>query len=510
VLKVVVPVFLVLSLFGAFVQAQDAGADCPGGVGGDLVVALNSDLFSTDPQMGGTIAAVNYNMAIADPLVIMGDEGVAPWLIESWDITPEGVYTWQIRQGVTFHDGTTLNAEAVKFNIERLLDRSGGWRYGVYFAKTQEINVLDEYTLEIVNSDYDVEFMDRMINISIVSPTAVETLGADFAAAPVGSGPFKFVSYTSGERAVLERNDNYWQAGKPCVNTLTFRFIPQEAVRLIELEAGTVHVAMDMAASAIQAQAAGLELLMTPQRGQQMVYFNLSRITNPLVRQAVNHAILREAIVTNVYQNMSVVGYYPMPPSVWAFDPSIPIYEYNPERANELLDQAGWVRGADGIRVKDGQRLEWDMPASSIPSRQQAAEMIAGMLGDIGIQVNLRVMDQLTFIDTSRAGNYDIVWYEWAGSTSDPWAYSGGLHSQYAFNVTQFGDPELDRYLDEALVTLDRETRQQLYNEYFTIIQENAYVASVAFKPEVTAIRPEVGGVQFPGGRLLFDSAYIR
>lgn len=508
-LKVVLPFLLVTSLLVTAVYAQDSSDVCPGGVGGDLVVALNADLFSSDPLMGGTIAAVNYNMAIADPLVIMGDEGPAPWLIESWEATPEGVYTWNIRQGVLFHDGTPLNAEAVLYSINRLTNPDNGYRYGTYFARTTEINVIDEYTLEVVNESYDVEFMDRMINISIVSPTAFEAAGADFALAPVGSGPFRFVSYTPGERAVLERNPDYWQPGKPCLDTLTFRFIPEEAVRLIELEAGTVHVAMDMAASSMQAQMAGLELITTPARGQQMVYFNLSRITDPAVRRAVNHAINRQAIVTNVYQDMSIVGYYPMPPSVWAYNENTQIYEYDVEAANQILDEAGYVMGANGVREKDGVPLVWQMPVSSIPSRQQASEMVAGMLSEIGIQVELQSMEHLTYLDSVRAGNYDIAWYEWAGSTSDPWAYSGGLASNYAFNVTQFGDPELDAYLNEALVTIDRDARQQLYDDYFAIVMDNAYVASVAFKPEVTVVRPEVEGVQFPGGRLLFESVYL-
>lgn len=488
-------------------QAQDTMA-C-GSTGGELVVALNADLYSADPQMGGTIAAVNYNMAVADPLVIMGDEGPAPWLIESWDATPEGVYTWNIRQGVTFHDGTPLNAEAVKFNIERLMDAENEFRYGVYFSSMQELNVLNEYTLEVVTSTYDVEFMERMINISIVSPTAVQAMGDAFVNAPVGSGPFQFVSYTPGERVVLERYDGYWQAGKPCVDRLVLRFIPEEIVRLIELESGTVHIAMDMAASVEQARAADLQLITTQPLGQQLVYFNLSRITDPLVRQAVNHAINRQAIVTNIFQDVSIVGYYPMPPSVWAYSEDIPTYGFDLDRANQLLDEAGWLIGDDGIREKDGEKLIWDMPSSSIPSRQQASEMIVGMLSDVGIQANLQVMEHLTYLDSVRAGEYDIAWWEWAGSTSDPWAYSGGLHSQYAWNPTQFGDPELDAYLDAALVSLDREERTNLYNEYFMEVMENAYVASVAFKPGVSVARPEVAGIQFPGGRLLFESVYF-
>ena len=230
---------------------------------------------------------------------------------------------------------------------------------------------------------------------------------------------------------------------------------------------------------------------------------------DPLVRRAVNHALNRQAIVSNVFQDMSTVGYYPMPPSVWAYDESIQTFPYNLEEANRLLDEAGWVMGDDGIREKDGEKLTWDMPSSNIPSRQQASEMIVGMLHDVGIQANLQVMEHLTFLNSVRAGEYDIAYWEWAGSTSDPWAYSGGLHSNYAWNPTQFGDPELDQYLDRALVSLDRDERKELYKSYFTEVMANTYLANIAFKPAVAASRPEVHGVQFLGGRLLLESTYI-
>lgn len=489
-----------LVAFAAFAVAQ----------GGTLIVALERDLESTDPTVGGTIDAVIYNMAIADHLVYMGDDGLEPWIIEAWEVTPEGVYTWRIRQGVTFHDGTTLDAEAVKFNIERLIVPENNLRYGSYFQRMRSIEIIDDYTLQIDMGAYDLEFMERMINIGIASPTAIKELGAGFRDAPVGSGPFRFVSYTQGERIVLERNPNYWREGEPYVDQLIFRIIPEANVRLIELEAGTVHYAVNMAAADLnQAARAGLVVHTGPALGRLILYMNTQRITDPAVRRAVNHAINRQVLVDVVTNGLAEVAYYAVPRSSWAYNPDIPVYPHDVERANQLLDEAGWVRGPDGIRAKNGQRLVWDMPADSIPSRLRAAEIIASMLAEIGIQVNIRSMDSAAFTATARGGDHHLAWFQWAGSTADPWVAAGDLHCNYAWNIAQFCDPELDKIVDEALVTLDQDRRKELYDRFFTHVQEQSYYVAVGHLPAVFVARPEVEGVRIVGGRLLFNEARL-
>lgn len=478
--------------------------------GGTLVVALERDVESTDPTVGGTIDAVNYNQAIADHLVYMGDNGLEPWVIERWEATPEGVYTWHIQQGITFHDGTVLDAAAVVFNIERLRVPENNLRYGSYFQRLQSIEAVNEHTVRLDMGAYDLEFMERMINIGIVSPTAVQALGAGFRDAPVGSGPFVFDSYTPGERIVLKRNPNYWRAGEPLVDELVFRIIPEANVRLIELEAGTVHYAVNMAAADLaQAEAAGLEVVSGPALGRLILYMNSQRITDPAVRRAVNTAIDREVLVDVVTNGLADVAYYAVPRSTWAYNPDIPTYPYDVARANQILDEAGWVRGADGIRAKDGERLVWDMPADSIPSRLRAAELIAAMLADIGIQVEIRSMDSTAFTAAARGGEHHLAWFQWAGSTADPWVAAGDLHCTYAWNIAQYCNPELDLLVDEARVSLDQNRRQQLYDEFFTFVQEQSFYAAVGHLPAVFVARPEVEGVRIVGGRLLFNEARL-
>jgi peptide/nickel transport system substrate-binding protein len=475
-----------------------------------LVVALERDLNSTDPTVGGTIDAVNYNMAVADHLVYMGDDGLVPWVIESWEATPEGIYTWNIREGITFHDGTVLDAEAVVFNIERLLVPENNLRYGSYFQNMESIEATDTYTVQVDMGTYDREFMERMINIAIVSPTAVEELGDGFREAPVGSGPFRFVSYTPGERIVLERNPDYWREGEPYVDELIFRIIPEANVRLIELEAGTVHYAVNMAAADLeQAEGAGLLVDQGPALGRLITYMNLERVTDPAVRRAVNHAINRDVLIAVVTNGLAEKAYYAVPEASWAYNPDMPRYEYDVDRANQILEDAGWVMGDDGVRAKDGERLEWEMPADSIPSRLRAAEIIASMLSEIGIQVNIRSMDSSAFTSTARGGDHHLAWFQWAGSTSDPWVAAGDLHCDYAWNIAQHCDPEVDALIDAARSSLDQERRQELYDELFTYVQEQAFYVTVGHLPAVFLSRPEVEGVRILGGRLLFSEAQL-
>ena len=479
--------------------------------GGTLIVALERDLGSTDPTVGGTIDAVNYNMSIADHLVVMGDSGLEPWVLTSWEATPEGVYTWKIREGITFHDGTTLDAEAVKFNVERLLVPENNLRYGSYFSRLQSIEVVDDYTLTLDTGTYDVEFMERMINIAIVSPTAVQEMGEAFRENPVGSGPFMFESYTPGERIVLTRNPNYWREGEPHVDSIVFRIIPESAVRLIELETGNVHYAVNMAGADLEAaQNAGLIIVAGPALGRLIVYFNLENITDADIRRAVNHAIDRAAIIDIVTGGLAKQAYYAVPEASWAHNPNLPRYEHDVERANRILDEAGWVRGSGGVRAKDGVRLEWDMPAASIPSRLRAAEMVAAMVSEIGIRANIRSMDSSAFTSEARGGNHDLIWMQWAGSSSDPWNFALDLHCDYAWNMAQACEPKvLDPLIESGKETVVQDTRQSIYDAYFTYVQDQSLYVAVGHLPPVFISSPEVEGVRIVGGRLLFNEARL-
>lgn len=481
--------------------------------GGELVVALSRDLRSTNPLVGGTIDAVDYNMAIAELPVLYGKDGLDPWLLEDYTAGTDGTYTWKVRRNIKFTDGTPLNAEAIKVSIEHLLEPRNEYPYRVYFlGKTQSIDVVDEYTLRIKNRTFDVEFMDRMPNVGVISPTALRR-GVDFRRAPVGSGPFKLASYTPGERIVLERNDQYWRPNEPYLDRIVFRIIPDENVRLLELEAGGVHYAVDMGAADLRrATSRGLRVQQTAAAGSMLVYFNLRKITDTAVRRAVSHAIDRDAIVKALYQQYGSPAHYNIPKAMAFYhDESVPGTDYDLDRAKAILDEAGWKVGPDGIRANArGEKLNWTMPISSIASQIAGSQMIAGMLKRVGIQANIQIMDFRTYEARAINGDYDVVYWEWAGSSTDnPWHNTTVTYSKYAWKIPQINDPLLDRLHEQSLVTLDRAARKQILKQYFTHVQRNHFYYTIGHKPYMFLSRPEVQGVHLGGNRTLFNAAYL-
>jgi peptide/nickel transport system substrate-binding protein len=482
--------------------------------GGELVVAIARDLLSADPQRGGNTDAVIYNYQVAEVLVLFGQRGLDPWLLESWSADPDGTFTWKVRKNVKFTDGTPLNAEAVKFSIERLLDTRNEMPYRSYFLnRTERIDVVDDYTLKVKNKAFDVEFMDRMTLVGVVSPTAVRR-GVDFRRQPVGSGAFKLASYTPGERIVLERNSDYWRPGEPYLDRVVFRIIPDESVRLVELEAGTVHVAIDMAGADMRrANARGMKLLSAPPVGAMTLFFNVKRITDPLVRQAVSYAVDRPTIMRALYpNNLGEVSYYYMPRALQAWDdPGIPVHEFDSEKAKTMLNEAGWKVGPDGIRVNSkGEKLSWDMLAPTIPSQIAAAEMISGMLKRVGIQTRIQINDFRTYEGMCIKGDHDLCYYEWPGSsTADPWHNTLMTSSGYFWNMGQIRDPLLDKLHQESITTLDRTKRKKIIKDYLTHVQRNALYVTVGHKPMLYMTRPEVRDVHVAFTRVLFHNTWL-
>ncbi|MBM3450213.1 MAG: hypothetical protein FJX78_04410, partial [Armatimonadetes bacterium] len=457
--------------------------------------------------------AVNYNMSVAEVLNLYSKDGLDPWLLESWSATPQGVFTWKVRRGVKFSDGTPLTAEAVKNSIEFLRDPRNEYPYRSYFVgKTDGIDVVDESTLRVRNRTFDVEFMDRMPNVGILAPASLRP-GVDLRRQAIGSGAYKLQTYTPGERIVMTRNDAYWRPNEPYLDRIVFRAIPDESVRLLELEAGTAHLAIDMGAADLRrAQQRGLRVYPQAPVGSMLFYFNLQKIRERAVREAVQYAIDREAIVKALYSTHGDSVSYNIPRAMKFFhDTSVPTYGFDPDRARRILEEAGYRAGGDGIRQNaSGQRLVWEMPSSSIASTIAASQMIAGMLRRVGIQANIRIMDFRTYEANAINGNYDVAYYEWAGSSADnPWHNTLVTYSQYAWKIPQINDPVLDRLHIANLTTLDRDARKRVLREYFTNVQRNAYYVTIGHKPYVFVARPEVEGVGFYGNRLMFNGTWL-
>ncbi|MGC8786085.1 MAG: ABC transporter substrate-binding protein [Anaerolineae bacterium] len=401
--------------------------------GGTLVVSHGRNVADTLNQHT-SIYTVSRMVArhVLDTLVAVNpaDGSINPCLATSWEISPDGrVYTFKLRQDVKFHDGTPFNAEAVKFNFDYTArpDVRHGFAWSAIGGENYEkCEVVDEYTVKIYFKEPNSAFLLSLSDggLGIDSPTAMQQAGEDYGVKVlVGTGPFKFKEWVKDDHTTLVRNDEYnWapaffkHQGPPYLDEIVYRDVQDVATRVAALEAGELHVATVTEPFVAQLRAnKDLQIVTTPKAGtSRMFTMNLGKppTDDIRVRRAINHAINKEALLQlPAWSGIGKVAIAPLPSnmvpngdlsSLKPYD-----YEYNPEKAKALLEEAGWKVGADGIREKDGQKLVLDMvtTATSVPQ----VEPIEQMLREVGIKMNIRTGDFNFWISECEKGNYNIT-----------------------------------------------------------------------------------------------------
>ena len=399
--------------YGASVLAQDAP-------GGELIVGATADAYRTEPNRA-TIGMYAVNTNIFESLVrLTPDYQVEPLLAESWEFVEPNTFRFILRQGVTFHDGTPFTAEAVKWSMNRIA-LAGGGSIGVDENSTQ---VIDDFTVEITPIRPNrqlVQQLNHPVN-SIVAPNS------EPAEARIGTGPFREVEYAKEDRYVVEAYDGYW-GDKPALSRITFRFIPDATTRLLALQSGEVDLVYEVPKeSAGELETLGDFTLGTSQVGAyEALYVNIHGAEpydigqDRSVREALAHAIDKDAIVSGVWQGNAEPSQTMIPPAI--LGPAaggVQGTTFDPERAKQLLDAAGWVPGDNGIRTKAGRELKLTMivgfPNAEI--HKPMPEFVQAQLEDIGIALEIvQTPDTATYEARLATGEGDL-WAE-AGAQND-------------------------------------------------------------------------------------------
>ena len=335
-----------------------------------------------------------------------------PALAESWTRSADGLtWTFYLRQGVQFHDGTPFNADAVVFSLTRPLTLFRDFHQQFI----NQIIALDPFTVQIQLKTPYAPFISALAgtSFSIVSPVAVQTLGEN----PVGTGPFKFVQWDKNDKIVLSANDTYWE-GKPALNRLIFRSIPDNAMRLTELQAGNLHVMEfpDPDEIPFIQSDPQLEILMRSSLNTGYLAMNMEKppFDNLKVRLAINHAINKTEIVERFYQGLAVPAKNPIPPSLWSHDDSIEDHAYDPELAKQLLAEAGYPDGFETTL--------WALPVPRpyIPDGMALAVAIQSDLQNVGINTNIVTDGWATYLTKTANGEHDIAMLGWIADVADP------------------------------------------------------------------------------------------
>jgi peptide/nickel transport system substrate-binding protein len=485
----------------------------PAGSANTLTYALGFDLDDTmDPQVTNFDSTIRVTLNICEPLVWEPEPGkFVPGLAESWDISGDAkTYTFKLKQGVKFHDGTPFNADAVKFTFDRVMDPAtkAGQSHD-QLGPYDHTEVVDDHTVKVVMKQGYAPLLTNLNGyLGIVSPTAVKKDPAAFARAPIGTGPFMFKEWVPKDHITLVKNPDYnWgssffkHTGPAYLDQVIFKIIPEASVRTGALKSGEVQYADDIDPLEYEALKGDPKFMVIekgqPGSGYTLLLNTTSKgpISDPQVRLALEYAIDREGLNKSVFQGLNKVAFSPLMQPTFGYDASTEqIYSFDPAKAKQILDAAGWKEGTDGIREKGGQKLAIDFPIISRPNDKAMAESIQASLRDVGIDFKITPLERAAYTDARKQNKYDagFMWF----SYGDPDVLRTIFHSANveAFNRAKYQVPEVDKLLEDAAATTDQAKRKDLYTQIQQRVLKDTVVVPLVDTVTHNAKRAEVTG----------------
>ncbi|NKQ39185.1 MAG: ABC transporter substrate-binding protein [Methanosarcinales archaeon] len=427
-----------------------------------------------------------------------------PMLATHWEISDDELtWTFHLRQGVKFHDGTPFNASAVNFSFSRILKRSASAR-GIF--KIESMEIVDDYTIKITNTEPWAAFPAHLAHGLgyIISPASVDEKGNIIES--VGTGPFKFYEWLPEERVVVARNENHWR-GVPNLEKITFVVIPDHHTRVMALEAGEVDVSRFIPESEVARLNADLEItvLTTPSVRTHFLVFNteIEPFNDILVRQAIDYAINQKALVEHILDGVGVPARGAISPAIrWSIHDELPEHRFDVEKAKLLLEEAGWRdTDDDGFIEKNGETFKITLLLTGLrPQWSPMAEVIQAQLKDIGISVELKVLEWGAYIDaTGTPNNRPLDIHMFLGS-----AGTLAADADYIFWLAHHTDSEFfqamhineDELIEKGLGTIDDDERFAIYVDLQNIILEKNLGVYLFHQEEIVAIRNHVEGFQ--------------
>jgi peptide/nickel transport system substrate-binding protein len=477
------------------------------GAAGTLVVGLVAEPVNLDPPQVTDINSLRVSRRIAETLVMFPDESTqpAPGLAESWTVSRDGLqYTFKLRKGIRFHDGTPLNAEAVKFSIERQIDpdhpfnKLGTYPFANYFlGNVKAVEVVDDLTSRFILKEPRASFLAILAlgAPSIVSPTAVRKWGKDYAMNPVGTGPFRFASWERGRRVVLDKNPDYWRYPVK-VERVIFRPIVEDQARLTELLTGSLDLIVGVPPDFVAQLEANPKLALLKQVGAHVWYLGINNQRKPFddkrVRQALNYAVNKEAIVRDVLKGTGALSRGPVLPGTWGAEPALKAYPYDPERAKKLLAEAGYPDGfSTTMWVPES--------GSGMQSPVAMATVIQSNLRAVGVNVAMQTMEWGSFIARLRTKEQHLFALSWMAGTEDPDMVMypllhGSQWTPAGPNRALYKNPRFDELLSQARQVTDQARRAELYREAQRILVEDAPWIFVDHEVQIAAFSKRVQG----------------
>ncbi|WOI55901.1 ABC transporter substrate-binding protein [Palleronia sp. LCG004] len=485
------------------IAAALLGASAFAATAQDLTIALQSDPDTLDPDPNRSFVGRIVLAALCDKLVDISPElDIVPQLATDWTWSDdESAITFQLREDVTFHDGTPFDAEAVKWNIERSQNLDVSQRK-TEIETIASVEVVGPHEVRFDLTSPDAALLAQLTDRAgmMISPSAAKDAGEDFGLAPVCSGPFTFENRVAQDRIELARYDDYWNADEIHFDSVTYLPIPDTTVRLANLLAGDVDIIERLAATdleqARQDPQVNVELITS--LGYQGLTFNLANGpqgdepwgSDKRLRQALNLSIDREALNQVVFDGAFAGAIQPFDPSSPWFDEATPVPERDIEAARALLAEAGYP---------DGITLEAQVPNST--EAQQVMQVVQAMASEAGIRIELVSKEFATILADQARGAFTASQIGWSGRIDPDGNLATFLNSEGGLNDSGFGTEEVDALLAQARETSDREERKALYDQVQAIANDELPIVYLYHRAWVYALDDAIEGfVPYPDG----------
>lgn len=446
----------------------------------ELIIGIGVDADTLNPQEQTTSLIMNMAELIHDTLFFQTpDAKLEPRLATEYKASPDGLtYTVKLRPGVKFSDGTPLTAQIMKETIDRALDPNKRVPLRYYVSMIESANVIDDLTFEIKLKYPFAPFPYNLAQVilSPTSPKALEQYGEDVRQKPVGAGPYVLKEWVKGDRIVMVRNENYW-GKKPTVAQLTWKIVPETSTREAMLRAGQLHICYKPSPANVAALKADPNITVEMPLDTRTIFMGMNCqkgvTANKLVRQAFNYAVDKKAIVSKILFDTAVPMEGPVSPIMWGYHKMEKQYDYNPEKAKELLKQANF---------DFSKTIQMRTPQGRYLFDKQIAEYVQASLQALGVKVELRTYDWPTYVaglqKPLNETELEIFLLGWGPFVMDA---DYGLYGQFHTSVNPpkglgsafYSNSEFDKIMDESRRELDPEKRKALLKKASEIVWDD-------------------------------------
>jgi peptide/nickel transport system substrate-binding protein len=492
-----------------------------------FVIALSDKISTLDPIGSASVdvASERIRALIFNSLVKKNEKfDYVPDLASDIKRADDGLsYTFTLRDGVTFHDGKPLTSADVKYTIDTVLASSSG-KAASFFEGSGDnkkglvsaVEAPDPRTVVIRLSKPWLSLLSNLVAIAIIPKDSADSQKTR----PLGSGPFKFVSYDSAQQTIsFEANPNYWE-GAPAIGALRVRVIEDGNALQAELRSGSVTIAplpTNLTPDALKSLEQDSKLQVMQLNGANIVYlgFNVQNapLDNVKLRQAIAYAIDRETIIRDLLLGQAKVAHSILPEESWAYSAGEK-YAFDPARAKQLLDEAGFRDpDGDGPQMRFQQPIKFAISSSSVATRQYV-DVIRDYLKKVGIPVEIETMETNTLLERLRLGEFQMTTSRWVGGNQDPIFLRDLFHSaeiptqqRAARNRSRYKNPELDGLLDEAVNTPEREKALGLYQQAQEIVSRDLPMLPLWYPANMVVANKTVGNIKIDGSG---DWSFVR